>query len=432
MSVGSVVYFLVTTSLLGFIVDLFVKKWDADLLEKVVMRLGVGIGIFPLLGSLLNLLHIPLDWRVFLGLGFLVTALALWKNQTIGKFGKITKKKVLKEITGRSLWYTIIVVVLFFVTVQMYTTGSFAYTWFENGDPWSFAAASKYIAEEKTFSAPHKFAHFAESYPQGFPILMGVLHQTNDSINWTMKFFTSLLLSFGVLFTFYFARRFSKSDDFAIFAAAFVFAVPAWLSHFIFALSFNMVLSVVFLYVVMQMGPKNKWKYLAIFLLGSIWATHYYTAVVTSLFFVLYYLTKTLIEQDLNKDLLQVGVFGFLSSLVFYIPSFIRQSYTITPETTENFGGIEWMFDYIVQIPTLKGIIIILIIAAILYSLYKYDGWFKKLKKPMKKHAHVIYLAAIVLFVVILLLPVNIYEKKDQEPEITLSKISLLRPQYQI
>jgi len=66
----SITYFFIVTIGFGFITDLIVKEWKADFIEKLVIRIGVGIAVIPVVGVILNLLHIPLDWRIFLALSF--------------------------------------------------------------------------------------------------------------------------------------------------------------------------------------------------------------------------------------------------------------------------------------------------------------------------------------------------------------------------
>ena len=148
--------------------------------------------------------------------------------------------------------------VLFGLTLNMYLEGSFRYDYFEDTDPWGYTAVADYIGENKTFSVPYYSLQYSEPYTQGYQIVMGLLSQTNDSIYWTMKFFNALIVSFGVLFMYFFARRFSGDEDVAVLAGFFLFAVPAWVSHFVFSLHFNMTIFVVLLYVLAQLMPEHR------------------------------------------------------------------------------------------------------------------------------------------------------------------------------
>ena len=132
--------------------------------------------------------------------------------------------------------------------------GAFSYDYFEDGDPWGYAVVIDYIAENRTFSVPYHAVQYSEPYTQGYQIVMGIISQTNDSVYWTMKFFSTLIYSFGVLFIYYFSRRFSGSEAVALLAGLFLFAVPAWVSHFIFSLHYNMTLFIVLLYVLAGRG----------------------------------------------------------------------------------------------------------------------------------------------------------------------------------
>ena len=43
-----------------------------DFVEREIMNLGIGLGIFAILSIIINFFRIPLDWRLFLGLSLAV------------------------------------------------------------------------------------------------------------------------------------------------------------------------------------------------------------------------------------------------------------------------------------------------------------------------------------------------------------------------
>ena len=56
----------------GFGIGLgFFVKESEDFFERNLMRLGIGLGAVPAFGMLLNVLRIPLDWRIFLAVSIL-------------------------------------------------------------------------------------------------------------------------------------------------------------------------------------------------------------------------------------------------------------------------------------------------------------------------------------------------------------------------
>jgi len=86
MELFSIVFFLVVLYGFGSSVSFIAKESD-DFLERNLMRLGIGLGVMLLFGFLLNVLKIPLDWRIFLGLGILILIAKSYfdyrKNKTI-------------------------------------------------------------------------------------------------------------------------------------------------------------------------------------------------------------------------------------------------------------------------------------------------------------------------------------------------------------
>ncbi len=73
----SIIFFFTVTIMTGTLVDLLVRGWSADWFEKLVMRFGVGLAALSVIGVILNLLHIPLDYRVFSCIGILILISAL-------------------------------------------------------------------------------------------------------------------------------------------------------------------------------------------------------------------------------------------------------------------------------------------------------------------------------------------------------------------
>ena len=60
MSIITIILFFIYTYGLGFTITSFLKNSD-NFLEINIMRVGVGLGIFVVLGVVLNLLRIPLE-----------------------------------------------------------------------------------------------------------------------------------------------------------------------------------------------------------------------------------------------------------------------------------------------------------------------------------------------------------------------------------
>ena len=57
----TIILFFVYSWGLGFTLTSFIKD-SKSFLEKNLMRVGLGLGTFVVLGVIMNLLRIPLDW----------------------------------------------------------------------------------------------------------------------------------------------------------------------------------------------------------------------------------------------------------------------------------------------------------------------------------------------------------------------------------
>jgi hypothetical protein len=394
----SIIYFFLVAVTTGTLIDFFVKDWQADWLEKLVMRFGVGLAAISVLGVIFNLLHIPLDYRVFLAAGILVFLGALARNRSAFS---IEIKKIVPAMAqfwkSKSFWYGLFMLILFAVTVRMYVGGAFSYDYLEDTDPWGYTAVADFIGENKTFSVPYYSIQYSEPYTQGYQIVMGVLSQTNDSIYWTMKFFSALIVSFGVLFMYYFVRRFSRNEEVALLAGSFLFAVPAWVTHFVYSLHFNMTLFIVLLYVLAQLmcetgenvavskgheghamrldsSPNhlpgiNGWMYVGIILYASMLVNHFSSAFHASVFCFVSLVTRTLAEKRVDWKTSMVFMGGFLLSLLFYVPAYAKHWWVT--ETTLQLGGLRKLFPVMHFAASPFGLVTIAIVIATIILIYR-------------------------------------------------------------
>lgn len=438
----SIVYFFAATLSTGTLIDLFVKDWQADWLEKLIMRFGVGLAAFSVEGVILNLLHIPLDYRVFLGSGLLILIAALAKNKP---FSSSESRKIFSRLQlcwkSKNFWYALFMLVLFAVTAKMYIGGTFKYTYFEDTDPWGYTAVAHYIGEAKTFSVPYYSLQYNEPYTQGYQIVMGVLSQTNDSIYWTMKFFSALIISFGVLFMYYFARRFSGDEEIAVLAGFFLFAVPAWVSHFVFSLHYNMTIFVVLLYVLAQLmaGQRQQiarsspsgstgralepqgtklsdgfagWACIGIIVYASMLVNHFTTSVHASIFCFVLIITRILTEKKIDWKTITVFLGGFLLSLLFYIPAWARHwGLTKAKRPPGGIGGVWELSPLMHFVVTPFGWVTVVIVLALLVLIYRsrchwqqrLEGWLAEGQRGL-----LVWLCGLAVILLALFQPVKI------------------------
>jgi len=79
MSLITILLFFIYTWGLGYTATYYLKN-SQNFIEANIIRIGIGLGIIPILGVLLNLLGIPLDWAVFLILSVIFPVIFFIKN----------------------------------------------------------------------------------------------------------------------------------------------------------------------------------------------------------------------------------------------------------------------------------------------------------------------------------------------------------------
>ena len=195
MSLITIVLFFVYCYGLGFTVSSFVKNSE-NFLERNLMRLGFGLSLLPFLALVLNMIKIPADWRIILALSLVYPLYYLLRNYKKFNFSfKLTK-------TNLSIF---IMLIIFFVNFYIYGSGAFNYPYLEDDDSWSHAMGVKYISIEKTaFVGADTPFHYIDPYPPAYDLLLGILHQTNDSVYFTLKFFNALIISLSTIFFYFF------------------------------------------------------------------------------------------------------------------------------------------------------------------------------------------------------------------------------------
>lgn len=404
----TLLYFIYVTYGLGLIADFFVK-WKDNFFEKLVMRIGFGIAFFTLFGIIFDLLFIPLHFLVFFLLSTFFYGYFFYKNKSFNFFGHFKLNKL--EIIS-----IFVVFVLFIITAYMYIGGSLSYSYMENGDPWGYTTVSKVISEEMTFRADYKYNHYAEPYTQGYQILMGILHQTNDSIYLNMKFFHNFILSLGILFFFFFAKELFKNRKgqyyFALFSTIVFFSIPSWVSHFIFSLSFNMTLFLVLLYALFKINNRDNWKLVCGLVFGSILVNHFFTSFVILLFLVIYFFIKTIIDKELSKNIFEVILIGIFCFLLYFIPTTMRHpSFIFTDYVRQSHGGLEQIIFPLFSNLILLLFLIILFILFVIF-IYKEKLWFKYISRYFFKKNYIkfIFIGFFIIFLIVLILPFKILE----------------------
>src|SRR3989338_8752537 len=127
MEYVSLIFFLVASYFLGFTLTFFVRNSD-NFLERILMRFGIGIAAIPFLGLLLNILRIPIDWKIILLLSLVYPIYYLAKRKPKPGFSlKLTKETIA----------ILAMLLIFFANLYVHVSGAFAYPYLEDDDSWS-------------------------------------------------------------------------------------------------------------------------------------------------------------------------------------------------------------------------------------------------------------------------------------------------------
>ena len=321
MEFFSIAFFLVVLYGFGSSIS-FIAKESEDFLERHLMRFGVGLGIMPAFGLLLNLLRVPLDWRIFIIASLLVLTVKYYSDY---------KKNEFFNIKFNLNLYSVFMLVLFAIMLYMYTAGAFAYPYLEDDDSWSHAMGVKYVSIEKTVFTPQPIFHYIDPYPPTYDLLMGAMHQTNDSVYWTLKFFNALIISLSIIFFYFFAREMMNSSKKALFSTFALFAVPAFLSHFIWALALTVPLYFVSFYCVERIKHDKRWWIAAAVVMITTLTSSPTHSTYFGLFFALYFVGRTIAERRILLYETLAGFCGLLLSFVlWWIPILRKHGLTKT------------------------------------------------------------------------------------------------------
>jgi hypothetical protein len=313
MNIPTIILFILYTWCLGYSLTFFLKP--QDFLETNIIRCGIGLGAIPIVGVILNLMRIPLDWRILLLIsvaGPVLIMLIKRKRPELPEF-KLTRANT----------YLYIAFLLAVVSLYMNLRGAFGYEYLENQDPYLHAVGAKFVATQKTFHINNPNAHieYIDPYPPGYDFLMGILHQTSSDLQWTLKFFNSLIVSLGILFFYFFAKAFTDRSSTAIFATFILFSIPCYLTHFIWAHSLVMALFFPAMYCLIrsQHGKKNgKWWIPGAFVISGILLSQPTQPIKLGLLMGVFYIVIAIHRGSVSKEILFAGLAGGLMSVLWW------------------------------------------------------------------------------------------------------------------
>jgi len=336
---------------LGFSgIHLFKIKIDNNL-EKYLIYISIGLGIFPMLTVSLNLLNIPLHWTTYILLAIIFPCIVFIKKIRKKKDKRELKKKLFRLTKTNA--YVIAVTILSIILFSVYLKGAFSYDYLEDDDPWDHAVESKYIAIEKSYSRTIDPEHFKrtyiEPYPPSYDSLMGVLHQTNDSIYWTLKFFNALLIALGIPLFYIFAIKFMQNKTKALASAFIITILPSFMSHFIWAQTLAVILFFPAFYALLKIEEDKNWLWISIIIIGSILVSQPSSAAIFGIMLGLFWVCRIIIESfqkgkvciwEDNKYFIIAGVGALFISMIYWIPTLIKFGLNITFQGIGLFTGL--------------------------------------------------------------------------------------------
>ncbi|MFH1840217.1 MAG: glycosyltransferase family 39 protein [Nanoarchaeota archaeon] len=212
-------------------------------------------------------------------------------------------------------------------------TGAYAYPYLEDDDPWGHAEAAKYVSVEKNFDAKPRFTHYLEPYPPAYPAVMGLIHQTNDSIFDTLKQFNVLLMVLA-LALFYILTKLLFNRNVALISTIILGIMPSFMSHFIWAQTLAIALSMISLYLIIYFTKeqKNNYFYISIIILASSLTVQTIASAKIGIIFMLLFgcfmlqSWRNKEQRAVTKKLFLIGLFGLVISWsIYWVPALIHQ-----------------------------------------------------------------------------------------------------------
>jgi len=305
--------FLLSTFLLGY----FLSK------NLELINIGYGLSMFIVL---FVALRIPVKFTILIGI--IVGVLFL-----IFKRRHILKQKI--KYDKFSLWFILLLLLCGgFFTV--YHKGAFAYPWLEDGDPWHHAKGVVWTADHNSFSIPYiaetySRESYLEPYPPGYDVVMALMYQTHPDVIWVLKFFNVLIITLGLLFSFYFGKEIFKKESSAFLFTSVLAAMPCFMSHFVWAQTLAVVLMFPAMYSLMK-----KQYFISIICTAAILLVQPTTGFIYGIFFYVPYL---LLHRKVWVFL--TGLFGVLLSFVYWGMTLIKFGYADTMK------GVGWVTGFV-------------------------------------------------------------------------------------
>jgi hypothetical protein len=260
----TILLFIAITLLAGYTITAKILTQSAT--KNIILTSATGICLWIVMIYITRLLHIPQHILIYLAL-FTISATLMFfhtHKKTITKHSVIQTIHHDLQFSKKHPYLTTALLIIIFAGTYTFFSGSFAYPYLEDGDPYHHLDAATYVKERLTGVQEAKLiVMYFEPYPFAYATIMGLLFQTNTDGIWTLKFFNALFLSLGICLFYIFVKEFTQSNTTAIIATGVLVSLPAYLSHFIFAHSLGTSLFGLGLYYITkhyQLDTKHKFQ----------------------------------------------------------------------------------------------------------------------------------------------------------------------------
>lgn len=380
--------------------------------ESNLMTVGYGLAAFAVLSVIMNLLHIPLYWYIFLGIAVAATAYLFYKK----KFEINVPSFSVKETLPIAL-----VFLMFLVNAYVYWQGATVYPYLEDDDPWHHAEGVKWVADTGTYSRTLQdvmnYKLYIEPYPPAYDVLLANLYQLGTSISATLKFYNAFLIGLGLIFAYYFFLELTKNKKTALLGTFFLFVIPCFMSHFIWAQTLALILMFVAFhgYEKSIETKERKWLIAAGVALAAVAVTQPSTTLNLALFSIMYVVGRFITHgRDVIKPLVKIGVIGIALSMIYYVPTFLKFGFEttmfgmgFTPDLIEagssgdTSGGLVYSLNDFIDAPLATKIDQATGIGPVLFLLFllgvAFAAWFMYKNKDERKSWIIIALLWLVL-----------------------------------
>jgi hypothetical protein len=312
-SLASAAFFVLLPYLAGLTLTRGVFSSD-DPFERAVMRIGFGLCALPLVFVAFEDAGVRLRWPTLI-----TCAMALPVYRAISGLGSGAGRKAAFRPDAASAAAYVIFSAAFLAALW----GSYQYPYLEDGDSWGHAVGAKYVSLFGSYRQPQgaNAAHYLEPYPPSYDVLMGVTHQLNSSVSWTLKVFNSLLVALTYLFAFYTVRRLC-GDGLAAAGASFCLLVlPPFGSHVIWAHTLSAAALFPVFYAADRIRESRGWAVLsAIFLAGSMLVQPLMTPIMVA-FYTLFSAARSYYHPRELPRLAAAGALAVALSLIYWVPT---------------------------------------------------------------------------------------------------------------